>query len=461
MSTSESLLKAVESLNTTQEQFNKNLSELFSQSSSGGKRAHGPFARSGESSLTSRGYQLSRIIGTCSNKMDADQCKVEQEVHEKLQKAMSALGYVKAESKSILVPFSTSHILSLDPQFSGLATELKQLMAAGVAGVDVEELHGLRTKALSWNETENLGALVGPPQFGELIDLLRNNEVFMRAGARVLPMPPNGRIVYPRQTNATTANWVGEAETVDLSYPKTGDLVMTAKKLGIRTRIPNELFRFASVSVEQFVREDLMKVAALKLDKTLLEHIGSAVTPKGLLNYSGISSYTASTVGANGNTLEPEDILQIVGTVEEQNATFKAWVGRPLMYAALANRRADATTPGDAKGMFLFNMLRDLQSQSHDVTREGMGSLAGYPFFKSTQVGRDRTKGSATNLSYILGGDFSQFLLALSGVLELMANPYGDTAFSTDQTEIRGIMFADGVPMREAAFVKVDELIVA
>lgn len=458
---SEALLDAVKALTSHQEQLSKNLSELFAQSSSG-KRHTGPFARTGESVMTSRGYQMCRVIGQKSNKMSPDHCKVERQLHDKLSEALSAVGYQKAEADSILVPFASKLLMTQDGQFDTLAKEVRDLMAAGVAGYDPEEVHQYHVqKALSWNENNNLGVLVGPPGMGELIDLFRNNEVFMRAGARVYPMPANGRFVYPRQTGATTAGFIGEATDIDLSYPSTGDVVLSAKKLGMRTIVPNELFRFATVSVEQFIREDMMKVAALKVDKQFLEGVGSATSPKGLLYYSGISTYTASTTGADGDTLEPEDILQIVGTVEEQNAKFNGWVMRPLMYAALANRRADAVTGGDAKGQFLFNMMRDLQSSNHDVTREGLGSLSGYPVYKSTQVNKTREKGASSTLTYILGGDFSDFMIAMSGVMELMVNPYGDTAWKSDQTEIRGILFVDGAPRHEASFIKVDTLRVA
>lgn len=460
----ESLLKAVEALTTVSAATNENISKLLSPDSQG--RRSGPFIRDGESILTSRGYQMSRVIGQKANKLNAGHCKVEIELHDRLTKNLSSIGYQKADATSILVPFSSAHIQTLMDGEDRLASEVRDLMQAGVQGYDPEEVARYRSmpnyvnKALSWNETLNAGSLVAPPQMGELIDLFRNNEVFMRAGARVYPMPANGKFVFPRQTNATTANWVGEATDIDLSYPATGDLVLNAKKLGIRTRIPNELFRFASVSVEQFIREDLMKVAALKVDKTFLEGVGSATAPKGLINYSGINSYTASVTGTDGDTFQPEDVLNVPGTVEEQNAKFNAWIMRPLMYAALANRRADATNAGDAKGMFLFNMMRDLK-EGHDVTREGVGSLGSYTVYKSTQVNKTRSKGASSTLSYILGGDFTDYMMILSGVLELMVNPFGDTAWASDQTELRGILFADGAPRHEASFVLVDTLLVA
>lgn len=460
----EALLKAVETLNTSVTQQNDNISKLLTPDPQG--RQNGPFIRNGESILSSRGYQLSRVVGQKSNKLSADHCKVERELHDRLSKAMNSVGFsYRTEADSILVPFSSAHLQTMVDGDQNLATEVRALMQAGVAGYDRQEVNHYRNnpnyvnRALSWNDELSGGALVGPAQMGELIELFRNNEVFMRAGARVYPMPANGRFVYPRQTGAATAYWVGEAQTITTSNQTTGDVVLTAKKLGVNTLIPNELFRFASVSVEQFVREDLMKVAALAADLAFLESVGSAVKPKGVINYSNINAFTAGVTTTDGDYFQPEDVLNMMGTVEEQNARFNGWVMRPLMYAALANRRADATNAGDGKGMFLFNMDRTLQ-EGHDVTRDGVGQLGTKPVYKSTQVSNTRAKGSATNLSYILGGDFSDFMIVMSGVLELMVNPYGTNGWSTDQTEIRGILFTDGAPRHEKSFVLCDTLVV-
>jgi HK97 family phage major capsid protein len=93
--------------------------------------------------------------------------------------------------------------------------------------------------------------------------------------------------------------------------------------------------------------------------------------------------------------------------------------------------------------------------------QRGKGQLCGYPLIKSTQVSNARVKGSGTNLTYILGGDFSDYVLAMGGVIEFAVSPYGDTAFSQDQTVIRAIQYVDGAPRHENSFVYVDNLLVA
>src|SRR5437762_10902708 len=83
-----------------------------------------------------------------------------------------------------------------------------------------------------------------------------------------------------------------------------------AKKLGVFVKINNELLRFASPSAEGLVRLDMARVAALKADLAMLEGTGGTQI-KGLTTYSDITSYTAGTVAANGNTFLAEDVAKM------------------------------------------------------------------------------------------------------------------------------------------------------
>lgn len=441
--------------------------EANAKAASQNHRNEAPFVRRGESALTSRGFSYMRLFGALAGQLGSDQAKVEIDMSRRLAKLYDEMGYIKQKPNSVMAPFASSLINEIPGQ-EGFAGEMCEVVKAGVCNYDPEELRHVRrrmetggySKALSWLDETTGGSLVAPPLMGELIELLRNNEVLMQAGARVIPLPPNGRVVYPRQTSAGSAYWIGESANITDSTPGTGDVILQAKKLAVINKIPNELFRFSSVSIEMFLREDISRVMALKLDKSLLEGVGSQYEPKGLINYANITSHTASDPDTNGDTFTPQDVLKMVAKVEEKNAQFKAFVMRPLMYAALANRRADAVTAGDAAGPFVFNMYRELNTNM-DVTRMSPGALYQYPVFKSTQLSNTRTKGSGSDLSYILGGDFSDYLIAMSGALEFLVSTQGDSPFTTDQTWIRGITLCDGAPRHEASFIFCDSLVVA
>lgn len=457
----ESLAGAVKSQG---EQINA-LSQPKSGNPTPGQVFNAPAIRSGESSQTSRGYSFLRLAGYAAGILSQDECKVELDLHNRLAKEMSRQGYQKAGGNSLMAPFSTANIGANKDSDAALTAELREACAAGVKGYDPEHVRHMRAKywgvekTLSWLDETNGGALVGPPQMGELITLMRNNEVLLQAGARSMPMPANGRFTWPRQTSAMTAYWIGQSQTITESEPGTGDLNLQAKKLGILAKIPNELFRFPSVSFEQFIREDIARVMALKLDKSGLEAVGSGVEPKGVISYAGITAHTAATVAANGDTFGPDDVGTMIAKCEEQNAEFKSWIMRPLLYSKIRNRRADAVTAGDGKGPYLFNMMRSIEE---DMSRgRGVGNLEGYPVYKSTQVSNTRVKGSGVDLTYVLGGDFSQVVVAMSGAIEFLMATQGDTMVTTDQTWLRGILYADVGVLREAGLVFCDSLLVA
>lgn len=460
----DSILEKIDAVSKQYEQLSSSVEELKTSNSN---RAQGPFVSTGERASSSRGFSFVRALGAMAGVIPADECKVELDLCTRLKKNFNDNGYKGSSIRSEMLPLG-SEFLANGLKDEGIAREASELMKAGAGHMDPDELRwlarqtknaGFRRKALSAVDEATGASLIAPPQHGELIDLLRNNEIFMQAGARTVAMPPNGRVVYPRQTGAGTAYWVGSSETITGSEQSTGDLILDAKKLAILVDIPNELFRFASVSIEMFVREDMTKVLALRMDKTFLDSVGNTNEPKGLINYTNIGSHTPGTTDTNGDTFTPEDVAEMISEVEEKNAEFKAWVMRPSQYAKISNLRAGTAAVGDGGGRFMFDTGRELGAEWGDFSRMKVGSLNGYPVFKSTQVSNTRIKGSGTNLTYILGGDFNDFMIAMSGAMEFAVSTEGDTPFTKDQTRFRGILHCDGAPRHEASFTLCDQLL--
>ncbi|TXH42565.1 MAG: phage major capsid protein, partial [Desulfurellales bacterium] len=269
----------------------------------------------------------------------------------------------------------------------------------------------------------------------------------------------NGYLPFPRQTGAASAYWVGEAATITTSEQTTGRLEMRAKKLAARMRLPNELLRFGTPSVEAFARADLARVLALKADRTFLDAVGSTTTPKGLINYSGIETYTAGTAGTNGNTLDPSDPAGMLAEIEENDYDLEmerfCWMMRPKMWKNIRTRRAgvyNGSSIDEGAGEWLFDINRA------DIRNGAPAMLEGWPVLKSSQIANTRTKGSSSDLTYILGGIFAHFLIGRVGVMEFATSAQGDTDFSTDQTSLRVIQHMDGQPRYENAFVVCDSI---
>lgn len=423
-----------------------------------------PNVRVGENTLSSRGFSFQKAMGLMSGVLGVEEAKQEYDLSERLYKAMKSEyewgGTPNRQGVRMLVPLCAS-FLPADRVNGDFRVELKQMVLAGVSGADYDEMKWIRTKQLESQgyNTKTLsylnellgGALVAPAEQGELIELLRNKEALVNAGARTIPLPPQGKLKYPRQTSASNTYWVGENAPITESDVGTGEVTLQAKKLAVLIKAPNELMRFASPAAEALLRDDMTKSLALGLDLAGLEGQGGDLRPRGVIQFQNINQINSSSQTANGDRFVGQDIYRMVAAVEESNAEFEGFIMRPKALYKYYQLRADAVAQGDAAGPFLFNLIREAGDNTPAM-------LAGYPVTKSTQVSQVRAKGTSTSLTYVVAGMWSDLLIGMFGALEFAATTQGDTAFANDQTWIRGILSADIQARHESAFVWMDNL---
>jgi HK97 family phage major capsid protein len=426
-----------------------------------------PHARVGEDPMSSRGFKFLKMLGLLTQGCTREQAKHEHDVHERLCKAYEQNGFVwggagRTGETRFLAPLATGFMEEgiIPTEFR---TEMKSMVIHGSDGsMDLpDEMRWVRSKmfekmgysgkALSWLNELTGGSLVAPPEQGELIELLRNKEALINAGARTVPLPAQGRLKFPRQTAASNTYWVGENSPIPDSNIGTGEITLQAKKLAVMIIAPNELIRFASPAAEALMRDDMTKSLALGLDLAGLEGQGTDTRPRGVINYQNINRITSTAPTTNGDALVANDIYRMIAAVEESNAEFEGFIMRPKTLYKYYQLRADAVAQGDKQGVFLFNLIREAGEGCKPM-------LAGSPVTKSTQVSQSRSKGSATNLTYIVGGMWSDCLIGMFGAIEFAATTQGDTSFRNDQTWVRGILSADIQLRHEAAFVLMDNL---
>lgn len=418
-----------------------------------------PHVRKGEDPMSSRGFSFLKLAGAMARVIDPEFAKVEGQVADVFHKTFSRTGDYKHEVPgSCLAPLGCDY---LPEQYRGESVfqEVKSLVTGGTAGADPEEMAYLQRKYMAGQKTQSwqdptLGAsLIAPPEQGELIDLLRNKDALVNAGARTIPLPPQGRMAFPRQTKASVGYYVGENAEITASDVKTGALVLSAKKAAVLIKTPNELIRYGGAAAEALFRMDMTKTLSLTMDKQLLDGQGSDIKPMGLLNIPGVATVTPTTVAANGNTLAAEDVYSFISAVMANNAEFEGWIVRPELFFALYKRRG-GTGAGSNTGPFLFDMMR--------AFGQGVAAvIAGYAATLTPQVSVARTKGNASNLTYLAGGQWSDFLIGLFGAIEFSATAQGDTSFANDQTWIKAILSHDGGPRHPGAFAVADQLVVA
>lgn len=133
------------------------------------------------------------------------------------------------------------------------------------------------------------GAFVATTLVTPVIELLRNKMVASRLGIQTMA-GLTGNVAIPRQTGAATAYSLPETATLTKSNQAIDQVLLAPHRVGATQDYSKQLLLQSSVDVENFLRDDLMKVIAIKIDKLVLEGSGAGSEPTGILNTTGIGS---------------------------------------------------------------------------------------------------------------------------------------------------------------------------
>lgn len=267
------------------------------------------------------------------------------------------------------------------------------------------------------------GALV-PQQFStEVIELLRNVTTVRRMGARALPM--GATLEIPNQASAGTAYYVGEGVAITPSQQALGSIRLAEKKLAALTVISNDLIRNAYLSAEQFVRDDLVAVIALKEDLQALFGTGGEYGPRGLTSLiDSANQYNSTAASQPAPTLAEirKELAKAVRTLMENNMPFSrmGWIFAPRTWAYLWS-----ITDGNGNSVYQAEMAQ--------------GRLLGYPFLVTNQIPITQTWSvdGSTDVSSIFFGDWNQFLIGESMGLQVEVFP--NAAYDLSGTVVSGI----------------------
>ena len=272
--------------------------------------------------------------------------------------------------------------------------------AMGVGNAEKRDLTvGTATEGGNTVQTSVLGA--------SFIEILRNQLSVTNAGATMLTGLV-GQVAIPRQTGAASAFWVAESGAPTESQEAFDQVTMTPKTAGAFVDVSRRLLLQSSIDVEAFVRMDLAKVIALAIDLGALNGSGTGGQPRGVLQTAGIGSVA---IGTNGGPLTWDAIVDLETAVGNANAD--APTSAYITNAALRGRMKKTAQINATTGNPIW--------QDNEVN--------GYQAICSNQVPRNLTKGSGTNLSALLFGNFADLLIGMWGGLDLLIDPYtGGTA---------------------------------
>jgi HK97 family phage major capsid protein len=258
----------------------------------------------------------------------------------------------------------------------------------------------------------------------DFIDLLRNRAMVMGLGATMISGLV-GNVDIPGQATAATTYWVGEAANLTQSEGTFKQIPLRLKTVGALSRYTRTMMMQSSIDIETFIRNDFAAIMALAIDLAAISGSGTSNQPRGILNTSGVGSVA---LGTNGGQPTWASVVNLMREIEIDNANLggTAWLTNPQVMAKLM------TTPKQSSGV-----------EGNFILSEPGNSLIGYPFNVSNQVPSTLTKGTGTNLSALILGNWPQLLIGEWGVFEVLANPYSDAVFASGSVEVRAMQSID------------------
>lgn len=244
---------------------------------------------------------------------------------------------------------------------------------------------------------------------GDFISLLRNAMVIMGMGTRMLT-GLNGNIAIPRHSGAATAYWVAESGAPTESQQAFDQVTMSPKTVGAYTDISRKLLLQSSLDVEALVQQDLATVLGLAIQQAAINGTGASNQPSGLLTL--ITPSVAG--GTDGLAPTWAHMVELETDVSVANAD----VGT-LSY--LTNAKVRGKLKGTPK----------VAGQNGFIWEGGDTPVNGYRAAVTNAVPSNLTKGTGTNLSAVIFGNFADLLIGMWGTLDLMVDPYSNSTSGT------------------------------
>lgn len=285
-------------------------------------------------------------------------------------------------------------------------------------------------KALSAGTPSEGGYLIPEVLLPGIVDLVVNRMIMMRLGATVIDMP-SGNASLSRALTGATATYSGENVSINATQQTLGNLRLSVKKLRTMVAISNDLLKSSSLSVDAFVRNDIVRASLLRKEQAFWLDTGTDNTPRGIKFYTSDSNALNNLTDVTiGGALTADNLLNfmlalISNKIEVDDMGSFGWAMSAQVWRDLMNAKATTNQ----------YLLRQEMMEN--------GTLMGFPFFYTQFLRPNTTPGSQTFDMYF--GDWSQVVLGMQGSPEIASSfeaSYQDangthSAFGEDQSVVR------------------------
>jgi HK97 family phage major capsid protein len=276
----------------------------------------------------------------------------------------------------------------------------------------------------------------------QFIDILRDQMAVRRLGARVLNGLV-GNVDIPRLKASATAQWVAENSAITASDAQFDKVSLTPKHAGGLVEVSRNMILQSSPDVEAILRDDLAALLARAADSVAIQGGGSN-QPSGILVNANTTSVTT---GGNGGAITWANVIAAIASVELANA--------------MTGSLGFLTNAKVTKSMSTTLKSTADTSSNFIISEPGENSLAGYPLAVSNLCPSNLTRGTGTNLSALIFGDWSQLLIGYWSAFDLLVNPYDSAAYSKGNILVRGMATMDVQIRQPKAFAYINDLIAA
>lgn len=301
--------------------------------------------------------------------------------------------------------------------------------AAKASGIEARGLYipaDMLMRTMSVVDTGNGGNTVATNILsGSFIDALRAQSVIMQIATKLDGLV--GNVQIPRQTGTTTVYKPAEKSAITQSDIATDFITLAPQRYGASVPVTKQLLMQSSIAVENMIKVDIAKQIALKIEADIITDILSQVTQVVALGTNGLAPTLAKMI----------EMETIVNAADASMGNLK--------YIVNAKGKGKLKTTEKASGYPSYIMEGD--------------SINGYGALMSNLVPSNLTKGSGTNLSAAIFGNFDDVLIGTWGGLDIVMDIY--TQAKEGIINITADQFADYDLRRIASFATIKDMITA
>jgi HK97 family phage major capsid protein len=351
-------------------------------------------------------YNLARAILTSAENLDgSEKTCFELEVSREIEKSHTGKRY-----GGVFVPWN---------------------IGMGEFSRNVEKRAGLDSK------TATTGQELKFTEAGDFLAFLYNRMRVKELGAQTVSGLRNN-VAFPKQTGKVSGTWVAENPGADVadSNVTLGQIPSSPKTYQSSTSYSRQLLAQAVVDIDTLVREDLARDMALAVDTAAIAGPTGGLSPVGVLNTTGVTSFVPAADAGNGGIVDYPDIIRMIEDLEDTNADQlgdPGWLTTPAIKSLLKLTPQLANTIG-------------LPAWTDD------GTLGGYMARSSNQVPKTLVRGTSSNNHALILGVWSTLVIGMWGTgFELVVDPY--RLKKQGMIELTTFMLVDIVLKYPGAFV--------